>query len=91
LVFCFLAFYWRLKEYVKFAEMIGVKIVEEFNLDYAYEAGNLYTLEKNIIEFSRLNNQQINDIKLNIMNIVEKDFYYSDQQLKLNEFISSLN
>ena len=68
----------------------GFKIVDEFNLGYVSEAGNLNTLEKNIIEFSRLNHQQINLMKLNIMNIVKKDFNYADQQSKLCKFISSL-
>ena len=68
----------------------GFKIVDEFSLGYVSEAGNLNTLERNIIEFSRLNHQQINLMKLNIMNVVEKDFNYIDQQLKLCKFISSL-
>ena len=68
----------------------GFKIVDEFKLGYVSEAGNLNTLEKNIIEFSRLNHQQINLMKLNIMNVVEKDFNYVDQQSKLCKFISSL-
>ena len=68
----------------------GFKIVDEFNLGYVSEAGNLNALEKNIIEFSRLNHQQINLMKLNIMNVVEKDFNYVDQQSKLCKFISSL-
>lgn len=68
----------------------GFKIVDEFNLGYVSEAGNLNTLEKNITEFSRLNHQQINLIKLNIMSVVEKDFNYVDQQSKLCKFISSL-
>jgi glycosyltransferase involved in cell wall biosynthesis len=68
----------------------GFKIVDEFNLGYVSEAGNLNTLEKNIIEFSRLNHQQINLMKLNIMNVVEKEFNYVDQQSKLCKFISSL-
>ena len=68
----------------------GFKIVDEFNLGYVSEAGNLITLEKNIIEFSRLNHQQINLMKLNIMNVVEKEFNYVDQQSKLCKFISSL-
>lgn len=68
----------------------GFKIVDEFNLGYVSEAGNLNTLERNIIEFSRLNHQQINLMKLNIMNVVEKDFNYVDQQSKLCKFISSL-
>ena len=68
----------------------GFKIVDEFNLGYVSEAGNLIALEKNIIEFSRLNHQQINRMKLNIMNIVKKDFNYADQQSKLCKFISSL-
>lgn len=68
----------------------GFKIVDEFNLGYVSEAGNLNALEKNIIEFSQLNHQQINRMKLNIMNIVNKDFNYTDQQLKLCKFISLL-
>jgi glycosyltransferase involved in cell wall biosynthesis len=68
----------------------GFKIVNEFNLGYVSEAGNLKTLEKNLIEFSKLNHKQINLMKLNIMNVVEKDFNYVDQQLKLCKFISSL-
>jgi glycosyltransferase involved in cell wall biosynthesis len=68
----------------------GLKIVDEFNLGYVSEAGNLNALEKNIIEFSKLNHQQINLMKLNIMNVVEKDFNYVDQQSKLCKFISSL-
>ena len=68
----------------------GFKIVDEFNLGYVSEAGNLNTLERNIIEFSRLNHQQIKLMKLNIMNVVEKDFNYVDQQSKLCKFISSL-
>ena len=68
----------------------GFKIVDEFNLGYVSEAGNLNALEKNIIEFSRLNHQQINLMKLNIMNVVEKDFNYIDQQSKLCKFISSI-
>ena len=68
----------------------GFKIVDEFNLGYVSEAGNLNALEKNIIEFSQLNHQQINRMKLNIMNIVNKDFNYADQQLKLCKFISLL-
>jgi glycosyltransferase involved in cell wall biosynthesis len=68
----------------------GFKIVDEFNLGYVSEAGNLNALKKNIIEFSQLNHQQINRMKLNIMNIVKKDFNYADQQSKLCKFISSL-
>ena len=68
----------------------GFKIVDEFNLGYVSGAGNLNALEKNIIEFSQLNHQQINRMKLNIMNIVKKDFNYVDQQSKLCKFISSL-
>ena len=68
----------------------GFKIVDEFNLGYVSEAGNLNALEKNIIKFSQLNHQQINLMKLNIMNVVEKDFNYVDQQSKLCKFISSL-
>ena len=68
----------------------GFKIVDEFNLGYVSEAGNLNALEKNIIEFSQLNHQQINRMKLNIINIVKKDFNYADQQSKLCKFISSL-
>ncbi len=68
----------------------GFKIVDEFNLGYVSGAGNLNALEKNIIEFSQLNHQQINRMKLNIMNIVKKDFNYADQQSKLCKFISSL-
>ena len=68
----------------------GFKIVDEFNLGYVSEAGNLNALEKNIIDFSKLNHQQINLMKLNIMNVVEKDFNYVDQQSKLCKFISSL-
>ena len=68
----------------------GFKIVDEFNLGYVSEASNLDALEKNIIEFSQLNHQQINRMKLNIMNIVKKDFNYADQQSKLCKFISSL-
>lgn len=68
----------------------GFKIVDEFNLGYVSEAGNLNALKKNIIEFSRLNHQQIKLMKLNIMNVVEKDFNYIDQQSKLCKFISSL-
>jgi glycosyltransferase involved in cell wall biosynthesis len=68
----------------------GFKIVDEFNLGYVSEAGNLNALEKNIIKFSQLNHQQINRMKLNIMNIVKNDFNYADQQLKLCKFISSL-
>ena len=67
----------------------GFKIVDEFNLGYVSGAGNLNALEKNIIEFSQLNHQQINRMKLNIMNIVKKDFNYADQQSKLCKFISS--
>ena len=68
----------------------GFKIVDEFNLGYVSEAGNLNALEKNIIEFSQLKHQQINRMKLNIMNIVNKDFNYADQQSKLCKFISLL-
>lgn len=68
----------------------GFKIVDEFNLGYVSEAGNLNALEKNIIEFSRLNHKQINQMKLNIINVVEKDFNYVNQQAKLCKFISSL-
>ena len=68
----------------------GFKIVDEFNLGYVSGAGNLNALEKNIIEFSQLNHQQINRMKLNIMNIVNKDFNYADQQSKLCKFISLL-
>jgi glycosyltransferase involved in cell wall biosynthesis len=68
----------------------GFKIVDEFNLGYVSGAGNLNALEKNIIEFSQLNQQQINIMKLNIMNVVNKNFNYTDQQLKLCKFISSL-
>ena len=68
----------------------GFKIVDEFNLGYVSEAGNLNALEKNIIKFSQLNHQQINRMKLNIMNIVKNDFNYADQQSKLCKFISSL-
>ena len=68
----------------------GFKIVDEFNLGYVSGAGNLNALEKNIIEFSQLNHQQINRMKLNIMNIVKKDFNYADQQSKFYKFISSL-
>jgi glycosyltransferase involved in cell wall biosynthesis len=68
----------------------GFKIVDEFNLGYVSRAGNLNALEKNIIDFSKLNHQQINLMKTNIMNVVKKDFNYADQQSKLCEFISSL-
>lgn len=68
----------------------GFKTVDEFNLGYVSESGNLNALEKNIIEFSQLNHQQINLMKLNIMNIVKKDFNYADQQSKLCKFISLL-
>tara|TARA_B100000780_G_scaffold268673_1_gene226830 strand:- start:1136 stop:2332 length:1197 start_codon:yes stop_codon:yes gene_type:complete len=68
----------------------GFKIVDEFNLGYVSEAGNLKALEKNIIEFSELNYQQINLMKLNIAKAVKNDFNYADQQLKLCKFISSL-
>ena len=68
----------------------GFKIVDEFNLGYVSEAGNLNVLKKNLIEFSRLNHKQINLMKLNIMNVVEKEFNYVDQQSKLCKFISSL-
>ena len=68
----------------------GSKIVDEFNLGYVSEAGNLNALEKNIEEFSQLNQQQINLMKLNIMNVVNEKFNYTDQQLKLCEFISSI-
>ena len=68
----------------------GFKIVDEFNLGYVSEADNLNALEKNIIEFSQLKHQQINRMKLNIMNIVNKDFNYADQQSKLCKFISLL-
>ena len=68
----------------------GFEIVDEFNLGYVSGAGNLNALEKNIIEFSKLNDQQINLMKLNIMNVVNEKFNYTDQQLKLCEFISSI-
>ena len=68
----------------------GFKIVDEFNLGYVSGAGNLNALQKNIIEFSQLNHQEINLMKLNIMKVVEKDFNYVDQQSKLCKFISSL-
>ena len=69
----------------------GFKIVDKFNLGYVSRAGELNALEKNIIKFSKLNYQQINHMKLNIMNVVKNDFNYSDQQLKLCKFISSIN
>ena len=69
----------------------GSRIVDEFNLGYISESGNLNALKNNIIQFSQLNHQQINLMKLNIINVVEKDFNYSKQQLRLCEFISSLN
>ncbi len=68
----------------------GFKIVDEFKLGYVSKAGNLNALEKNIIEFSKLNHQQINLMKINIINVVKKDFNYADQQSKLCKFISSL-
>ena len=68
----------------------GFKIVDEFKLGYVSAAGELDALEKNIKKFSKLNNQQINLMKLNIMNVVNKEFNYSDQQLKLCKFVSSL-
>ena len=69
----------------------GSRIVDEFNLGYISESSNLNALKNNIIQFSQLNHQQINLIKLNIINVVEKDFNYSKQQLRLCKFISSLN
>ena len=69
----------------------GSRIVDEFNLGYVSESGNLNALKNNIIQFSKLNHQQINLMKLNIINVVEKDFNYSKQQLRLCKFISSLN
>lgn len=69
----------------------GFKIVDEFNLGYVSAAGDFDALEKNIIEFSKLNQQQINLMKLNIMNVVKKDFNYADQQSELSKFISSIN
>jgi glycosyltransferase involved in cell wall biosynthesis len=68
----------------------GFKIVDKFNLGYASGSGNINNLEKNIIEFSQLNHQQINLMKLNIINVVNKNFNYTDQQLKLCKFISLL-
>ncbi|MDC0296325.1 glycosyltransferase family 4 protein [Akkermansiaceae bacterium] len=67
----------------------GFKIVDEFNLGYVSGAGNLRALEKNIIKFSELNYQQINLMKLNILDVFNNHFNYADQQLKLCEFISS--
>lgn len=69
----------------------GARIVDEFNLGYISEPSNLNALKNNIIQFSQLNHQQINLMKLNIINVVEKDFNYSKQQLRLCKFISSLN
>ena len=69
----------------------GSRIVDEFNLGYISESSNLNALKNNIIQFSQLNHQQINLMKLNIINVVEKDFNYSKQQLRLCKFISSLN
>jgi len=68
----------------------GFKIVDEFNLGYVSRAGELNALQNNIIKFSKLNYKQINQMKLNIMNVVKNDFNYSDQQLKLCKFISSI-
>ena len=68
----------------------GSKIVDEFKLGYVSAAGELNALEKNIKKFSKLNKEQINNMKLNIMNVVNKEFNYSDQQLELCKFISSL-
>ncbi len=68
----------------------GFKIVDEFKLGYVSAAGELNALQKNIKKFSKLDNQQINFMKLNIMNVVNKEFNYSDQQLTLCKFVSSL-
>ena len=68
----------------------GFKIVKEFELGYASEAGNLDALRENIKAFSKLNPQQINMIKSNIINVVKKNFNYHDQQLELCRFISSI-
>ncbi len=68
----------------------GYKIVDEYNLGYVSRAGDLNALKNNIIQFSKLNYQQINLMKLNIENVVKKDFNYSDQQMKLCKFILSL-
>lgn len=68
----------------------GARIVDEFNLGYISESGNLNALKKNIIKFSQLNHQQINLMKSNIINVVEKDFNYFEQQSELCKFISSI-
>ena len=68
----------------------GYKIVDEYNLGYVSRASDLNALKNNIIQFSKLNYQQINLMKLNIENVVKKDFNYSDQQMKLCKFILSL-
>lgn len=68
----------------------GFKIVDEFKLGYVSPAGELNALEKNIKNFSKLSNQQINLLKLNIMDVVKKEFNYIDQQTKLCKFISTL-
>jgi glycosyltransferase involved in cell wall biosynthesis len=69
----------------------GSRIVDEFDLGYISESSNLNALKNNIIEFSHLNHQQINIMKSNIINVVEKDFNYFEQQLQLCKFISSIN
>ena len=68
----------------------GFKIVDEFKLGYVSPAGKLNALEKNIKNFSKLNKEQINYMKLNIKNVVKKEFNYTDQQLELCKFVSSL-
>lgn len=68
----------------------GFKIVDKFKLGYASKAGNYNDLENNIKKFSKLNKRQINLMKLNIRNVVKKDFNYASQQSKLCSFISSL-
>lgn len=69
----------------------GARIVDEFDLGYVSDSNNLNALKNNIIEFSKLNHQQINLMKSNITKVAEKDFNYFEQQLLLCKFISSLN
>jgi glycosyltransferase involved in cell wall biosynthesis len=67
----------------------GFSFVDKFNLGYVSEAGNLNSLQKNIKEFSKLDNEQVKLMKQNIINVVNRNFNYADLQLKLCEFISS--
>jgi len=68
----------------------GRKFVTENNIGWACGASDYETLHKNLENFSKLNEQQYNEIRNNCINLSQHDFNFDIQQEKLNHFLQQI-